>query len=190
MNKNIIAVVGLAGSGKSEAVKEFVNLGFIRVGFNDVLYEEVDRRGLKRTQEDERPVREEMRREHGKGVMAKKSLPKIDSALNSGKNVVIESLYSWSEYKVVAEKYPDIFRVLAVYTPPRVRYDRLGNREERSLTQEGARARDHAEIEGIEKAGPIAMADWTIKNIGTKEQFLGEVREAIKEILENRDAIT
>jgi hypothetical protein len=46
----IIAVVGLPGAGKTEATARFVKHQFARVGFNDIFYEEFDRWGLERNQ--------------------------------------------------------------------------------------------------------------------------------------------
>jgi len=179
----VIAVVGLIGSGKTEATERFIERGFFRVGYNDRLYEEVERRGFKRIERDERLVREDMRQKEGMAVMANRSTPLIREAINRGQNVVIESLYGWSEYKVTKENFADAFRVLAIYAPPTLRYERLAKREVRPLTREEAKARDYAEIENIEKGGPIAMADWTIQNIGTKEEFSRKVDALVENLL-------
>lgn len=185
MKKNIVvAVVGLTGSGKTDATERFIARGFSRVGFNDPLYEELERRGLPRTQENERPVREELRREFGMGVMALRALTRVDAIFARGENVVIESMYSWSEYKAVQEKFGNAFKVLAVYAPPRARYERLSKRRIRPLSPEEAKSRDYAEIENIEKAGPIAMADWTVQNIGSRKEFLKAVDALIDSILQ------
>jgi dephospho-CoA kinase len=179
----VIAVVGLTGSGKSDATEHFIGRGFMRVGFNDPLYEELERRGLPRVQEHERPVREELRRDFGMGVMATRALPRVEVFVNEGKPVLIESMYSWSEYKIVKERFGDDFKVLAIYSPPVIRYDRLSKRKVRPLTFQEAQARDYAEIENIEKAGPIAMADWTIVNIKPRNEFLKEVGAIIDSLV-------
>lgn len=183
---NIIAIVGLAGSGKTEATARFIERGFFRVGFNEPLYEEVARLGIERTQKHERMVRERLREEHGMGVMADRSVPKVEQALAEGKNVVAESLYSWAEYKIMKERFSDSFRTLAIYASPGIRYERLGSRPVRPLTPEAARARDYAEIEGTDKGGPIAIADWTILNMSVREEFLKNVDILIDKIFENR----
>ncbi len=182
---NVIAVVGLAGSGKTEATTRFIERGFFRVGFNDVVYEEVAHLGLERTEQNERMVRENLRKEYGMGVMAVRSLLKVEQALAEGKNVVAESLYSWAEYKIMKEKFGGAFRVLAIYAPSQIRYERLGRRLIRPLTPEAARSRDYAEIEGTDKAGPITIADWTISNLGSCEEFLKNVDALIDEILKD-----
>lgn len=179
----IIAIVGLIGSGKTEAVARFMERGFWRVGFNDVvLKEEMPRRGLEWNERNERIVREDLRAQEGMGVMAKRSLPKVESALSEGKNVVVESLYSWDEYKIMKERFGEQFRVLAIYAPPDIRYQRLAVRQIRPLSRENAISRDYAQIENLDQAGPIVMADWTIENIRTKKELLVEVDEIIGEL--------
>ncbi|MEX0877333.1 MAG: AAA family ATPase [Candidatus Spechtbacterales bacterium] len=181
--KIIIAVVGLPGSGKSEAVGRFEKKGFERVGFNDVVMDEVERRGLEPTQENERPIREELRRKYGMDVMAVKSMPKIEKALADGKNVVIDSFYSWESYKTMKKEFGDQFRVLAIYAPASVRYKRLEKRPIRPLASVEAKDRDYSQIEALQQASPIAMADWTIQNIGTIEEFHNSVDNLINNIL-------
>lgn len=179
----IIAVVGLLGSGKTEATQQFVERGFSRVGFNDVFYEAFRQSGLEYSEPNERKIREKLRQEFGMGVTALKSLPKVRQFLQEGRPVVIESLQSWDEYKIMKEKFGDDFRVLAIYAPPGIRYARLIHRPVRPLANDMAQSRDYAEIENAEKAGPIAMAEWTIANIGSKEKFLHEVDALIQELL-------
>jgi len=179
-NQIIVAVVGLIGSGKTEAVARFTERGFGRVGFNDVvLKDEMPRRGLAWNEKNERAVREELRAQDGVGVMAKRSLPKVESALRDGKNIVVESLYSWDEYKIMKERFGEQFRTLAIYAPPEIRYKRLAARPIRPLSLENAISRDYAQIENLDQAGPIVMADWTTENIGTKEELLAAVDKII-----------
>lgn len=170
----IIAVVGLIGAGKTAVTSRFVAHGFSRVGFNDIIYRELDQRGLGRSEAEERAVREDLRKEFGMGVVALRALPAIESLLSQGKNIVIESLYSWSEYKILKERFGENLRVVAVYAPPQLRYERLSRRAVRSYPPELARSRDYAQIEHLEQAGPIAMADWTIQNTDTKEALFAQ----------------
>lgn len=182
----VIAVVGLTGSGKSEATIRFVERGFTRFAYSDAIYEEIQRLGYDISVHDEaiqQRVREGLRKEFGMGVAADRIMPRVEDAVRRGENVVIESLYSWAEYKKTKERFGDQFRVLAVYSPPKLRYERLRARPARPISEDSARSRDYTEIENIEKAGPIAMADWTIPNLGAKEEFLAEVDALIGKIL-------
>ena len=178
-NPLIIAVVGLIGSGKTEATERFVEHGFIRFGYNDVVYEEIAKRGLERTEKDMRMVRENLREEFGLAIAATRKIPEISIAVSSGKNVVIESLYTWEEYKATKEVFGGSFYILAIYSPPEVRYARLEKRPDRPHPREEALSRDYAQIEKLGQGGPIAMADWTIQNTGTKEEFYSAVDSLI-----------
>jgi dephospho-CoA kinase len=180
MTKKIIATVGMCGSGKSVAGGHLEELGFAKVYFGGLTIEEVKRRGLAVNEKNERAVREELRRTHGMGAFALLSLPKIEALLAEGKRVLIDGLYSFSEYKILKEKYGDSLLVIAVYTPRALRYERLARRDERPLTVAEAVSRDHSEIENIEKGGPIALADYTIVNDGPREKLTHQLDTILK----------
>jgi len=174
----IVAVVGMAGSGKSEVSGLFVERGFIQVRFGDITDDEVKKRGLELNEANERTVRELLRREHGMAAYARLSLPRIDSALAKS-DVVIDGLYSWEEYIFLKGKYDDHLHILAVWASPKVRYDRLMRRAERKLTFEEAVSRDRGEIEAINKGGPIAMAEFTVIN----ESKLEDMKQSVERII-------
>jgi len=159
----VVSVVGLTGSGKSEVAKLFSEKGFTTVRFGDITDEAVKKHGLPLTEANERPVRERIRQEHGMAAYAKLSVPRIDEALKTG-NVVVDGLYSWEEYIYLKKYYGDSFNVVGVWSSPQDRYKRLGTRKIRPLTPEEGASRDRAEIENLNKGGPIAMADFTILN--------------------------
>jgi dephospho-CoA kinase len=162
----------MCGSGKSVAGERLEQLGFAKVYFGGLTIDEVRKRGLDVNESNERAVREELRRTHGMGAFAVLSLPKIQALLDGGKRVLIDGLYSFSEYKILQEKYGGGLLVVAVFTPRALRYERLAVREIRPLTRAEAESRDYAEIENIEKGGPIALADYTIVNDGSKEDLI------------------
>jgi len=174
----VVAIVGMAGSGKSEVARLFVENGFSRIRFGDITDHEVRRRGLELNEENERTVRELLRHEQGMAVYAKLNLPAIDAALKSS-DVVIDGLYSWEEYTFLKKHYRDDFYVVAVSVSPGTRYARLTGRPIRPLTLEEAASRDKAEIEKVNKGGPIAMADFTILN----EASLVNLKKPVKTII-------
>jgi dephospho-CoA kinase len=169
MNK-IIAVIGMCGSGKTEAVKFFEDNGYEKVYFGEVVMDEMNKLGLEINEINERSTRESLRKDYGMGVMAIKSIEKIDKLIEKS-NVVIESLYSWEEFKIVKKKYSDAFKLLCIYTTKDLRYKRLGDRAIRPLSRIQAESRDFAEIENLEKGGPIAFADYTVFNDGSLENL-------------------
>ena len=174
----LIAVVGLTGSGKSEACAILEKQNFFKIRFGDITMDVLQQKGMPVNEENERYVREDLRRQHGMAAYAVLNAAKIRSAINSGKDVVIDGLYSWEEYKTLKKEFPEL-RVLSVHASPTVRYQRLATRKERPLIEDEARSRDFSEIENIQKAGPISMADCTIVNEGP----IDELRKQVKKFL-------
>ncbi len=179
MNR-IYALVGMCGSGKSVICDYFKELGWEFVYFGGVTMDELARRGWEKNEANERTVREELRAQHGPAAFAKLLLPKIREKL-SASSVALDGLYSWSEYKVLKEAFGDTLEVIAVIADRSVRYSRLTKREIRPLTPEQAQSRDVAEIEKLEKGGPIAMADYFVLNNGDIEETLAQVERIVKE---------
>jgi len=174
----VVSIVGMAGSGKSEVARVFEGAGFARVRFGDITDEEVSRRGLELNEKNERLVRQQLRVEHGMAAYAKLSLPKIDRLLESG-SVVVDGLYSWEEYILMKNRYGERFAVVAVWSSPETRHQRLAKRPIRPLTREEAASRDIAEIQELNKGGPIAMADFTIINASSPEALERETKKVL-----------
>jgi dephospho-CoA kinase len=178
---NVVAVVGMTGSGKSEVAAVFERHGYARVRFGDITDDEVRKQGLPLNEANERAARESLRNEHGMAAYARLSLPRIDAGLARG-SVVVDGLYSWEEYRLLKDHYGDTFKVVAVWSSPAVRYERLGRRKVRPLTLQEAASRDWAEVENLNKGGPIAMADRTIINDGPHAALVRRTEEIIGEL--------
>lgn len=188
MENKLVCVVGMTGSGKSVVSDYLVGKGFGFVRFGQITIDYIQNNKLELCERVEKEVRESFRKEYGMAAYAKLNIPKIDELLKEG-NVVGDGLYSWSEYKVLKNKYKDSLVVLAVFAPPDLRYSRLDNRKEiddkmrnRPTTFKESKSRDYAEIENIEKGGPIAMADYTIINTSTLDNLLNQVELFLKEM--------
>jgi dephospho-CoA kinase len=166
--KLVLAIVGMCGSGKSEVVKYLKKkLAAPMVYFGTATFDELTKAGLEVNEKNERYMREKIRKDLGMGAYATLNLPKITKLLKENNVVLIESLYSWSEYKIIKKKFGEIFKVVAVVASPAVRQKRAAHRKERPLNKKESLARDYSEIENVEKGGPIAMADYIIVNEGT-----------------------
>jgi dephospho-CoA kinase len=50
------------------------------------------------------------------------------------------------------------------------------------LTEKQAKARDFAEIENVNKGGPIAMADYTLRNDSTLQELIDQANKILKAI--------
>lgn len=161
--KKIIAIVGMPGAGKTEVAEYLATKGIPFVRFGEITEEEVRKRGLPLTIDNERIIREAIRKEGGMGAYAVRAEPKINSLLAKNDVIVIDGLYSWEEYTYLKEKFPAL-TLINVYAEPKVRYDRLSQRSVRPIPIEECYSRDVAELEKLNKGGPIAIADHTIEN--------------------------
>jgi len=176
---NVVALVGMPGSGKSEVARVFQKHGYSAIRFGDITDEEVKKRGLKLDEGNERMVREDLRKEHGMAAYAILNLPRIQAALEKS-NVVIDGLYSWEEYKFLKQELSSRLHIVAVWAPPGTRYARLRTRSVRPLSADQAGQRDYAEIENVNKGGPIAMADFTISNDSTLDSLMEQANNIVK----------
>ena len=174
----VVAIVGMTGSGKSEVARIFRANGFIPIRFGDVTDDELKKQGKPLTEENERTVRETFRKQCGMAAYAVLNRPRIDEALKNS-DAVVDGLYSWEEYLYLKECYGDKLVMVGVCSSPATRYTRLAKREARPLTADEARDRDHAEIENINKGGPIAMADFTLIN----ETSIEDLEAATKKLI-------
>lgn len=163
----VVAIVGMCGTGKSVATDCLENNGWRKVYFGGIILEALRERGLEITPENERIVREELRAIHGNAAHALKFLPIIMQLLEEY-NVVIDGLYSWSEYKYLKKELKNRLHVLCIVSDKLDRYNRLAKRPVRPLSFSEAEERDIAEIENMEKGGPIAIADKYIMNNSTE----------------------
>ena len=171
----------MAGAGKSEVARLFERKGFARIRFGDVTDDEVRKRGLELNEENERSVRELLRREHGMAAYARLNLPRIKTALETS-NVVIDGLYSWEEYIYLKDHFGEDMCLVAVWASPATRYTRLGRRRERPLTPEEAAGRDRAEIEKLNKGGPIAIADFLVINESGLDDLARQTEQIMSEL--------
>ena len=179
-----IAIVGMCGAGKSVVADYLIQNGYSFFRFGQIVLDEVIKKvGLKSDPALEKEIREGFRKEHGMAAMAILNKPKIDELLQRG-NVVGDGLYSWSEYKYLKDIYKDQLKIVAVVANPEIRYERLEQRttvdaaqRSRPLTKEQAKARDYAEIENIEKGGPISMADIVLINNGSLDEFMQQIKK-------------
>ena len=78
---------------------------------------------------------------------------------------------------------PQVFAVVvAVAAPRKVRHERLSVRSIRPLNESEVSAREYAEIENLEKGGPIANADFTLVNDSDTNNLLDSLEDILIEI--------
>ena len=172
----ILAFVGLPGSGKSTAVEYFTKNGYPKVYFGGVVLEAMRDEGIEITPENERVFREKLREEHGKDVVVNRIVEQIQRLIDAGQHrIIADGLYTWTEYKILKKAFPGELTVIAIVAPRHTRYRRLAERPIRPLTATEAYDRDTSEIENLEKGGPIAIADHYISNTHSVDELYGEL---------------
>ena len=183
--KKVIVFVGMPGAGKSLAVNYLESKGYPSVYFGGVVtIDEIKLRGLELTHANEKMIREDLRAKEGMGVIAKRIIVKIEKLFNEGNEVVVaDGMYSWAEYKIFKEKYGADSIIIAVAAPRHLRHKRLAKRPHRPLSETEVVAREYAEIENIEKGGPIANADFTIVNDSTPEILFNQLDDILEKEL-------
>ncbi len=180
--KQIIALVGMPGSGKTAGVSYIQKKGLPVLRFGDLTEKKLQEQHLAITPENEKKVREALRAEFGMAVYAEKSKAKIDKLFASHETVVIDGLYSWEEYLFLKKSFPKLI-LIYIFARPSVRYQRLAKRKIRPLIEEQAKLRDVLEIEKLNKSGPIAMADFVIDNSErSKEALHKQIDEVLKKL--------
>ena len=177
----IVAIVGMCGSGKSVASEILESMGYKKVYFGGVTMEKLKESGLEVNPENEKMMREKLRRELGMGAYAKILLPRIKE-YSKESNTVLDGLYSWDELKILKDELKDKLTVIAIIADKNIRYSRLNSRSVRPLTNEEAQNRDISEIENIAKAGPIAYADYYIDNNGSLDDYKKRLEEILNVI--------
>lgn len=166
-NIKIIAFVGLAGSGKSSAVEYLTQQGYPKIYFGGVIYKAMEEASIDITWESQEAFREDIRAREGKDFVVKRAVKEARNLIDAGqRHIVLDGLYTWSEYKILKHEFPGEMTVVAIVTPKHLRKQRMANRPERPMTSREVDERDWAEIEKLEKGGPIAIADHYIINDG------------------------
>lgn len=182
-NVKIIALVGLAGSGKSSAVEHLTEKGYPKVYFGGIIYKAMSEAGIDVTWESQRTFREEIREREGKDFVVKRVIREVHDLTEAGqRRIILDGLYTWSEYKILKKEFPGEVTVVAVVTPKHLRYARMAKRPERPMTSQEVDERDWAEIENLEKGGPIAIADYFVHNDGSLEKLHQQIDGVIEAI--------
>ena len=178
----VIAFAGMPFSGKSEAVKiaKDMNIPVIRMG--DMIWEETKNRGLELTDENVGTIANDMRKEHGMDIWAKRTIDKIKSTKET-KILVIDGVRNIEEIETFEKELGEKFILIAVDVTDETRYKRAMNRgrEDDSQDIKLIKERDKRELSwGL--GNVIASADVVISNEGPVEEFKQKIKDLFNKI--------
>ena len=181
----VVAVTGMPGSGKSFVARILAErLGYPLLVMGDIVREEVVRRGLELTVHNIEMVAEELRRLGGPGFVAELVVEKAKKLNSQG--VIVDGVRSLDEVQILSSL--GRVYIVAVHSPPNLRYHRLVSRMREGDVRgvEEFKLRDEANLR-LGVGGVIALADYMIVNNSTldklreeAERVAGEIRDASK----------
>ncbi|MEK7110034.1 MAG: nucleoside monophosphate kinase [Patescibacteria group bacterium] len=168
--QTIIAIVGLPGSGKTDAATYLKSKGLPIISFGKTVIDQVNQKNLPHSEKAHKEVREELRKKYGKEAMAVLNIDKIKTALKDNLIIVVEGMRSWEEYLYLKKVLPEVKLVIVcIYSEKLLRYKRISKRND--MSEHYGEERDINEIVGINAGPTIAYADHVIKNNYSKEEF-------------------
>jgi dephospho-CoA kinase len=113
-------------------------------------------------------------------VVARMAEEQIRAALSRNRAVVIDGLYSFAEYGFLKSIFGPELVLIALHAARETRYARLALRPERPLSRPEVDARDLHEIQYLEKAPPIVLADYHILNNSSIEELQGALEVVLQ----------
>jgi dephospho-CoA kinase len=176
----VIGVVGLPGSGKSEAANVASEIGVPVVTMGDVIREECRARGLDPATEHG-TVAKALRDENGPGAIAERSLPLIRK--QDGDTVLVDGIRSDVEVERFREAFGESFVLVEIDAPFETRAKRLDLRGRDADAEDGGESladRDERE-RGFGMDEAIAVADVTIENTDSLSAFQSRIRTLLED---------
>lgn len=168
--KSIIALVGLAGSGKSEASLFFKSKDVPVVSYGKIINDYVDEHKLEQTEAVHSKLRVEFRQKYGNAAMSVLSQEKLKKALEKHVMVVIDDLKSWEEYQYLRDTFKDTdVYIVAMFAEKKLRYERAAKRGYRPKLY--GEERDINELMHTNEGPTIAFADFIIVNNDSKDEL-------------------
>jgi len=184
MNKIIILVTGLPGSGKSIVSKVAREKGMPVVVMGDVVREEAIRRGIELLPENLSIVANDLRDKYGKAAIALSTSEKISENYRSSPAIVVDGVRSLDEVAVF-EELGNVC-IIAVHASPSKRFERIRQRGRPGDPSDWNQflGRDLVELSwGI--GNVIALADYIIVNESTIEEARAQSERVVKEVLDS-----
>lgn len=182
----IIALVGMPGSGKSEASKVASDLNIPIISMGDIIREEVIR--LNKDPKLCGNIASDLRSKEGLDAIAKRCAPKIQKLIDSKEYsiIIIDGIRGIDEIKYFGNVFHQkiILILVSIDTSIESRFRRIldRKREDDMITIEKLKQRDQKELKwGMKEA--IKKANIIIENNTTLEDFKIKVKKILYKIM-------
>ena len=176
----VIAIVGLPGSGKSEAAAVAKNLGIPVVTMGDVIRAAVRERELDVNEDTMGRVATDLRETGGNAAVAKRSIPLLEEYANDNDIVLVDGIRGIAEVEQFEKAYGDNFRLVSIEVPFETRLARIRERgrDPNAESEEDLRERDAREL-GYGMGEAMEEADVTLTNTDSLDAFRTRIREIL-----------
>lgn len=181
----VLGIVGLPGSGKSEAAAVASELDVPVVTMGDVIRAECRERGLDPATEHG-TVAKALREENGPAAIAERSLPIIEDELETSDTVVVDGIRSDVEVERFEDAFGSDFSLVSIEAPFETRAERLDVRGRDASEAEGGEsleARDRRELD-FGMGAAMEQADLTIENTDSLAAFHDRIRTLLQDGLD------
>lgn len=171
----VIGLTGYMGSGKGELVKLLLKRGFTYISLSDAVRVEATKRGLEHSRDSLQQVGNQLREEHGAGILGKKIRETVEREVE--RRWVIDGIRNPGEWEELSH-LPD-FEMIGVTASPDTIVERITrrNREGTPLSREEVIAKLNKERgigeppEGQQVQRCLDHADFLIVNEGTLQDL-------------------
>lgn len=178
VDKLVIGLAGMPGSGKSLVMKVAQECGYNVIVMGDVVREEAKNRGMELTPGNVGKVMLDLRQAEGDSVIAKRCIPRIAEARTE--KVFVDGVRSLSEVEEFRNSFPK-FTLIAIHSSPETRFKRLYHRQRSDDPADSKifSQRDEREL-SVGLGNAIAMSEYVILNEEDFQTVKRKAREALK----------
>tara|TARA_B110000014_G_scaffold161075_1_gene113517 strand:+ start:214 stop:744 length:531 start_codon:yes stop_codon:yes gene_type:complete len=174
---DIIGIVGLPGSGKTEISNYAREKNIPVISMGDVIREECVKRGLNPADYHGK-IAKKIREELGMDAIAKLTVPLIYEVIENENKIVVDGIRSGEEVEVFRREFEGKFRLVKIESPFKMRLDRVRDRGRDNPEIETLSERDDREL-GFGLKDAMESAEIGIENSGTIEELQFKISKLI-----------